>query len=153
MCVVPFSKPSIAPSTDQEQEAFEELEDMLSEGTLSSVCGWAISLEKVLVNKEKVREMKSVVREHLEGRFASNWTLLAVCHMLYTQQTLLDFFLIMQLLLESGFPALVDGALEFIFQQSKNCSHGLEGASTVIDVIVKTIDPFQRELVRWRKEE
>ena len=92
MCVVPFSKPSIAPSTDQEQEAFEELEDMLSEGTLSSVCGWAISLEKVLVNKEKVREMKSVVREHLEGRFASNWTLLAVCHMLYTQQTLLDFF-------------------------------------------------------------
>ena len=76
---MPFSKPSIAPSNDQEQEAYEELEDMLCEGTLSSVFGWAISLEKVLTNREKIREMKSVVREHFEGRFASNWTLLAIC--------------------------------------------------------------------------
>lgn len=52
---------------------------MLSEGILSSVCGWAISLEKVLVNKENVKEMKSRLRSYFDGRFVSNWAFVALC--------------------------------------------------------------------------
>ena len=76
---MPFSKPSIAPSTDQQQEAYEELEEMLNGGALSSMCGWIISMEKVLTNKDKLKEMKSRVQQHFEGRLVSNWTLLGVC--------------------------------------------------------------------------
>lgn len=58
---------------------FDELEDMLSEGVLSSVCGWAISLEKVLVNKEKVKAVKSRLRSYFDGRFVSSWAFVALC--------------------------------------------------------------------------
>ena len=52
------------------------------------------------------------------------------------------FVLMVQILLESGFPDLVDAALQFIFQQSSNCNQGFEAVSAVddVDVVVNTIE-------------
>ena len=77
--IVPFSKPSLAPITDEQQQAYKELEDMLTEGMLSSVCGWAIKQEEKLLNKDEVKEMKALLRPHFQGCSASNWTFVALC--------------------------------------------------------------------------
>ena len=52
MCIIPFSKPSIAPHTDDEYSAFNEVNDMLECGQLSSVVGWVITQNKVMMSKE-----------------------------------------------------------------------------------------------------
>ena len=51
ICVAPLSKPSIVLSTDQQQEAYEELDDMLSKGTLSSV--WVGHVTCTHVDKQR----------------------------------------------------------------------------------------------------
>lgn len=52
LCIIPFAKPSIAPITDEQQEAYDELDDLLAGEELSSVCGWAIAQRAALLNNE-----------------------------------------------------------------------------------------------------
>ncbi len=79
VCMAPFLKPSTAPTTAEHQEAYDELDDLLLDGLLSPECGWAIRQVKVLENKEKLKEMKSHLRAHFQGRLVHNWALLALC--------------------------------------------------------------------------
>ena len=76
--MMPFSKPSVAPMTEDGQDAYDELEDMLSDGTLSSVFGWAVSQRSLLSDKEEIREVKSQLRLQFgeSGRSVQNWALL-----------------------------------------------------------------------------
>ena len=76
---MPFKGPSIAPTTEEIQDAFDELDDLITDGTLSSACGWVIHLNQVLQNKQVIREMTKFFRGHYAGRKAINWALLGVC--------------------------------------------------------------------------
>ncbi len=77
--LVPFVKPSTAPVTDEQQDAYNKMDDMIDEGVLSSVCGWAIRQRQIVANKEKLKARKSHLRHHFKGRSVLNWTLVAVC--------------------------------------------------------------------------
>ena len=79
MCVIPFTKPSIAPTTEKQQEKFDELEDMLVAGELSSACGWAIKQMAILEDKEKFKAMRTTLRPFFQGRSVLNWTYVALC--------------------------------------------------------------------------
>ncbi len=48
--VVPLQKPSVSPATDEQQEVFDELDDIMADRSLSSVCGWAIKQRGALEN-------------------------------------------------------------------------------------------------------
>ena len=79
VCIVPFKTPPISPSTDEEQDSFDYLDDMLMEGTLSACCGWVIKVGKTLSCRDTIREMMARFRPHFTGRQAVNWALLGVC--------------------------------------------------------------------------
>ncbi len=79
VCVVPFTKPSISPTTDEQQDAFDDLDDILEGGLLSSVYGWVIQQRRVLEDKERIRDMKRQLRAHFAGRSALNWSLVVTC--------------------------------------------------------------------------
>lgn len=79
VCIVSFSKPSIAPVSDEQQDAFDELDDMICGGVLSSVIGWAIQMGKKLNNKDKLKKIKGILRPHFHGRAILNWSLVALC--------------------------------------------------------------------------
>lgn len=79
MCIAPFKSPAIAPSSEEEQDAFDELDDILTEGSLSAACGWVVRLGQCLHNRGIVMEMCTLLRPHFPGRQAMNWALVAVC--------------------------------------------------------------------------
>ena len=79
VCVIPFSKPSISPINEDQQKAFDELDDIMVAGELSSACGWAIRQKAVLVDKEKFKEMRTTLRPFFQGRSVLNWTYVAIC--------------------------------------------------------------------------
>lgn len=161
VCVIPFEKPSIAPSTEERQDAFEDLEDMLADGLPSSAFGWAVAQKALLQDKEAIRDLKSRFRSHFQGRAVQNWSLLALClkqvsnvklgtaqvhytnthppmhtHMyppthIRTHPHMYTLSLLcVQLLLEAGFPELVEPAINFIFQ----AYHGVSADQSAADV-------------------
>lgn len=67
------------PTTDKQQEAFDELDDILMGGDLSSVCGWAIKQRASLEDKEKLKAMKLILRPFFQGRSVINWVYVAIC--------------------------------------------------------------------------
>lgn len=79
LCIIPFKKPSIAPTTEDQQTAFDELDDILMSGELSSVCGWAIKQREILEEKDKFKAMKAILRPHFEGRSVLNWAYIGIC--------------------------------------------------------------------------
>lgn len=79
VCVVPFTPPKIAPTTESQQDSFDELDDLLTEDTFSSACGWVIQLCKLLQDRNVVQDMAREFRPHYGGRKAINWALLTVC--------------------------------------------------------------------------
>ena len=79
VCIAPFKSPAIAPSTEEEQDAFDELDDILTEGTLSTACGWVVRVGQCLHDRQIVREMAARFRPHFPGRQAINWALVGVC--------------------------------------------------------------------------
>lgn len=79
LCLIPFTKPAVAPVTEDEHLAFDELEDVLEDQELSSAIGWAIQLKSLLVCKEEVRLVKVLLRDSFQGRSAHNWSLLLLC--------------------------------------------------------------------------
>lgn len=101
LCIIPFTKPSIAPTTEEQQEAFDELDDILIGGELSSVCGWAIKQKVSLEDKEKFKAMKLTLRPHFQGRSVLNWAYLAIC--LKEVSILLVFICFLLTLIKLGF--------------------------------------------------
>ena len=79
LCIVPFEGPNIAPTTDKEQECFDELDDPVYDGNLSTACGWVIKVGQHLNSREAVREMVMFFRPHFPGREAINRALIGVC--------------------------------------------------------------------------
>ena len=53
---MPFATPKIAPTTDELQDAFDELDDLLTDGSFSSACGWVVRIGKHLQDRETIRE-------------------------------------------------------------------------------------------------
>ena len=76
---MPFSRPSVSPEMEEEEIAFDELEDLLEDREMSAAVGWAIQLRSLLLCKEKVREMRGVVRGSFDGRLGQNWAFLLIC--------------------------------------------------------------------------
>lgn len=128
VCVVPFTAPRIAPTTESQQDSFDELDDLLTEGIFSSACGWVIQLCKVLQDRSVVRDMTREFRPHYSGRKAINWALLAVCvkevmpSLCNIASTLVSKFV--QLLLQANCPDMVDGVLEYIKRLGSGSASG-----------------------------
>ena len=79
MCVIPFRKPGVAPITEEEFAAFDQLEDTLYDHELSRAVGWAVQLKQTLLNKEEVRRVRALLAGTFQGRSAHNWSLLLLC--------------------------------------------------------------------------
>ena len=77
--MVPFAKPSVAPASEEEEMAFDELEDILEDREMSAAVGWAIELRSLLLCKDQVREMRVLLRGSIDGRLTQNWAFLLIC--------------------------------------------------------------------------
>lgn len=71
---MPFSKPSIAPKSEEQISAFEDLEEMLDDGRLSSAIGWIIRQKEVLGDKQLLKAVRRQLVHSMEGRCLTNWT-------------------------------------------------------------------------------
>lgn len=78
VCVVPFSKPSIAAITDEQLDAFDELDDMIDQSAPSQALGWIIQQKSLLHDKDRLRDMKKRLRGAFQGRTQMNWALVAL---------------------------------------------------------------------------
>ena len=66
--------------TEEQQLAFDELDDLLDDGKLSSCIGWTIKQQAILMDKEEVRKMKKELQgSTFQGRSRGNWALLTIC--------------------------------------------------------------------------
>lgn len=75
--MIPFEPPTVCPESDEEEDAFDELVDLMSNNRLSAAVGWAIQLRKeVLLNGDRIRELKRELYGSFQGRSAMNWALL-----------------------------------------------------------------------------
>lgn len=79
VCCIPFHKPAIQPTNPEQQDAFDELEELVSSGSLSCLFGWLVEQRKCLTDKQLTREMCKKLRGSFSGRSLENWTLLMVC--------------------------------------------------------------------------
>ena len=78
VCVVPFCKPSIAPITDEQDDAFDDIERMIEENLLSQALGWVIKQASTVHNREQLRTMKQKLRRVFQGRCLMNWALVTL---------------------------------------------------------------------------
>jgi hypothetical protein len=101
-----FKKPSVAPTNEEEEENFSELQSLISSGEsskcricsvlvssdeMSAMLGWEIRLGKLLSSKEgrkEVKDLKESLRGTFAGRSQANWAIL--------------FFLVKKLLEHTG---------------------------------------------------
>ena len=75
--VIPFEQPPVCQESEEEEDAFDELEDLVSTNRLSAAVGWAIQLRKeVLLNGDRIRELKRELYGSFCGRSAINWAIL-----------------------------------------------------------------------------
>jgi len=69
--------PTVAPELDYEEDAFAELEDLLSSGSTSSTIGWAIKVGENLDEKrEEIRSFEEKLKGIFSGRHCKNWGIL-----------------------------------------------------------------------------
>ena len=72
---MPFKKPEVAPATEEEYAAFDELDDVLQDYELSRAVGWVVQLKKVLSDKQEVRHVRTLLHikdiQHTTGPFYS----------------------------------------------------------------------------------
>lgn len=78
VCVIPFSKPSIAPESEDQEEAFEIVDELIDNQQLSQAVGWIISLSEAVNSKQQLKEMKEKLRDSFKGRCLMNWSLVAL---------------------------------------------------------------------------
>ena len=75
--MIPFEQPTECPESDEEEDAFDELEGLVSSNRLSAAVGWAIQLRReVLLNGDRIRGLKRELYGSFQGRSAMNWALL-----------------------------------------------------------------------------
>ena len=77
--MVPFSKPTVAPQNEEQQEAFDELDEMLEGKNPSNAVCWAIQQGNILVDKAELQEMRRLLKGVFKGRSQRNWALLTIC--------------------------------------------------------------------------
>ena len=58
---MPFTKPSVAPESEEEQIAFDEVENIHVERDrgMSATIGWVIKLRALLLSNAEVRDLKT----------------------------------------------------------------------------------------------
>ena len=74
--MVDFSLPAVGPQTDHEDEAFAELEELLSSGCVSKAIGWAIRTGKELEGKREITYFSQKFKGVFSGRICKNWAML-----------------------------------------------------------------------------
>ena len=79
VCVIPFVKPSVDPETEEEHDAYDDIEEILQTNVLSSLIGWVITLGNILRDKGVIKSVKDDLRRHFKGRGLTNWSLLLTC--------------------------------------------------------------------------
>ena len=60
MCVVPFKWPKVVSETEDQQEAFDKLDDLVDDGKPSSAIHWAIRQHSLLSNREPICLIESM---------------------------------------------------------------------------------------------
>ena len=67
----------MCPETDEEEDGFDDLEEMVSTHQTSSAVGWAIQLRKqLLLKRERMHELKKNLCGAFHGHQSSNWAIL-----------------------------------------------------------------------------
>ena len=70
---MPFLLPTVAPESEEEFDAYDALDTLLSSGAVSSAMGWAIAQGEELVNNlPLLREIKCSLRGKFKGRSIPN---------------------------------------------------------------------------------
>ena len=79
MYTIVFTEPSINPTTDEQQDKWDYLRCLLEGDKLSGCVGWIIRMRERFDNKELLDAVRRPLQGHFQGRFLSNWTLVALC--------------------------------------------------------------------------
>lgn len=75
--IVSFKTPSVAPTTEVEEDAFMELDSIISSGKLSSAIGWAIRCgENLAEHKKDILKYCKRLKGAFNGRDLKNWATL-----------------------------------------------------------------------------
>lgn len=75
--IVSFKTPSVAPTTEIEEDAFIELDSIISSGKLSSAIGWAICCGENLAElKKDILKYCKRLKGAFSGRDLKNWATL-----------------------------------------------------------------------------
>ena len=74
VCIVPFSKPAIAP----QQKDFDKLHDIICSGEMSTMFSWIVRQRSVLSNREELNKAKEKL-QCFKGRTRNNWAHLSLC--------------------------------------------------------------------------
>ena len=78
MCSVLFKKPAVQPTTLEQQEAFDKLEEPVSNGDLSRMFVWLVKQRKYLSDKKLLKDVRIKLQGKFSGRTLENWSLLLV---------------------------------------------------------------------------
>ena len=62
VCVVPFSKPSIVATTDDQLDAFDDIDEMIDQNLPSQALGWIIQQKSVLHDKGQLQSFKQKLK-------------------------------------------------------------------------------------------
>ena len=147
VCVVPFKTPKVAPISEEQQEAYDELDDLLDDGKPSSTIGWAVRQQSLLSKKEPVHQMKKLLHGSFNGRSRHNWTILTLCaqqvsmsHIVHNK-TFKLYFHLKQLLTEAGYEEKVDELLDFVHSVGKqDHEQPSEGKDNSAMIILQTVE-------------
>ena len=74
-----FLKPAVAPVNDEEQEAFDTLDDLLDENKPATAICWAVQQHEMLTDKTELQVMRHLLHGAFKGRMQRNWALLTIC--------------------------------------------------------------------------
>ena len=72
-------KPPVDPETEEEHDAYDDIEEILLTNVLSSLIGWVITIGNILRHKREIKSVKDDLRRHFQGRALTNWSLLLTC--------------------------------------------------------------------------
>ena len=71
--------PTVAPKNEEQQLAFDALDDCLEEKMPSQAVCWAITQQQILTDKNELQKMRQSLQGAFRGRSLRNWTLLTIC--------------------------------------------------------------------------
>ena len=72
--IIRFVDPPVGPSSEEDEEVFAELEELIHGGELSRAIGWAIQLGQRLPScRQDILDIKEKLRGVMSGRKIQNW--------------------------------------------------------------------------------